>query len=101
MSCWFDMYSQKIKKTVAESKHKPPPTPAVKEAERPLIVQISEWLARLPEDQRGAGYPMEFFTKRFGASQQAIGPVLVELGFRRERLYRKNEAHRRYWTLCA
>lgn len=101
MSAWLEMYVQNVQKTIAESKHKPPHTPAVKEPERPLIVQISEWLARLPEDQRGAGYPMEFFTKRFGASQQAIGPVLTELGFRRERVYKKHEAHRRYWVICA
>ena len=85
-------------------KQTPPPArkqESPKEPERPLIVQIAEWVARLSEEQRSASYTMDYFVNRFGRAANAIGPVLSDLGFRRERVYNKHRPHRRCWMFPA
>ena len=95
MTYKIETFMETLRKSIPSGPLPQPKTP--KTSERPLIVQISEWLAGLPRDQRGVGYQMEFFVARFGKSPGAIGPVLSELGFKRERVYSKHKAHRRYW----
>jgi hypothetical protein len=80
------------------AKNNPPVQPVTKqETERPLIVQMSEWLSQLTDEKREIKYSMEWLEGRFGVDRKFIGPCLVELNFTRERYFDKNKSHRRYW----
>jgi len=92
----IETFMETLRKNTAQQKQK---TVINKEPELPLITRVESWLARLPEDQKGLAYTMEFFTKRFAASSMALGPVLSELKFRRERVYSRHGPHRRVWIL--
>jgi hypothetical protein len=95
----IETFMDKIKNNGAQLAQKAQKLEVLTEPELPLIIRVESWLARLPEDQRGLAYPMEFFTKRFCASSMALGPVLSELQFKRERVYSKHGPHRRIWLL--
>ncbi len=75
----------------------PAPEPEKKESTRPLIVQMSEWMATLSAEQRKAQWEMPWFEGRFGVDRKFIGPVLCDLGWRRERQFKKHTSHRRFW----
>ena len=75
----------------------PAPETVKMEVTRPLIVQISEWMSTLTDEQRLAQWEMPWFEGRFGVDRKFIGPVLCDLGWKRERQFKKHTSHRRFW----
>ena len=64
----------------------------------PLVERIKSWWGKLPVEERQQHYRMEFFAEKFQAAPRLIGPVLLlELGWRRQRVFAPERPHYRVW----
>ena len=68
------------------------------ELNSPLVERIQEWWSSLDDGEKQAFYRMEFFAEKFQAAPRLIGPVLLlELGWRRQRVFAPERPHYRVW----
>lgn len=60
--------------------------------------EIIEWHENLLPGEKEMSWSMSFFVKRFGRAPSVLGPILSEeLGWRRDRIWKGQDAYRRKW----
>ena len=65
---------------------------------RSLANRVSEWLHHLPKNQRQAQYTMDQLTGLFDTSPQALGSILLLLGWVRRRSWAADKPYSRFWV---
>lgn len=93
-----DGYKQQLLKMREEGRARQAERDAKQEEIPPLAAQIRRWWSSLDDGEKQAFYRMEFFTEKFQAAPRLIGPVLLlELGWRRQRVFAPERPHYRVW----
>ncbi|BFG72108.1 hypothetical protein PTKU46_01410 [Paraburkholderia terrae] len=64
----------------------------------PLQQQFQAWYASLPEIARCRPFSMVEFERALGTQGKYISPVLLDLGWRRERRWSSRGQYHRYWV---
>lgn len=60
--------------------------------------EILEWYENLPPGENEMAWSMSFLSKHFGRAPSVLGPMLSEeLGWRRGRVWKGQDAYRRKW----
>lgn len=73
---------------------------AAEKVEPPKTTQelIKEWHQSLPAGEKEMAWSMSFLSKRFNCAPSVLGPILSdELGWRRDRVWKGQDAYRRKW----
>jgi hypothetical protein len=63
----------------------------------PLAERIRSWWDRLPIEERQQHYRIEALSQQFNTAPRLIGPVLFDLGWKRERVWSSGGPHYRVW----
>lgn len=77
---------------------KPGATMNLKEVHARLRARIRSWWDSVPQDNRKAEYPMDFFVEKFGASSSRIGAALRQLHWTRLAQRMTEEGNIRRWV---
>jgi len=75
------------------------PPPTNKPTVPPLEARFLEWFATLPEFTRNRPFSMREFEIALGTQGRFLSPVLLRLGWRRQRRWSSCGSYYRYW-LC-
>lgn len=75
------------------------PPPATKPRVSPLEARFLEWFTTLPEFTRNRPFSMQEFEQALGTQGRFLSPVLLRLGWRRQRRWSSRGQFHRYWLL--
>ena len=89
--------SQYVSSAYLRSLEKMLPPPASKPKVPPLEARLAAWLQSLPEFTRNRPFSMREFELALGCQGRFISPVLLRLGWRRQRLWNSRGSYHRYW----
>jgi hypothetical protein len=74
------------------------PAPTCDAARPPLETRFLEWINNLPEFARNRPFSMREFEVALGTQGRFLSPVLLRLGWRRQRRWSSQGQYHRYWV---
>lgn len=74
------------------------PPPANKPKVTPLEARFLEWINNLPEFTRDRPFSMREFEVALGTQGRFLSPMLLRLGWRRQRRWSSQGQYHRYWN---
>jgi hypothetical protein len=63
-----------------------------------LRSKFEKWFASLPAPTRNRPFSMNEFERALGTSGRFISPILLELNWRRKRIWATKEHYHRFWV---